>query len=284
MVHRLPEQGLHAERVADDQLHQLDCHRRALTEIRASLMHEERQANLNFQLDMRRAVAELQSSLNVALQSMEQRAATAPIVDAHNDSAMEEAHEEEAPPDGDQDSSGKAPAPEDIAMQEQEREALQQNVERQIETEIQQLEQSCTDFRAIIEELRDQPTCPRRRFARGAIRREDERTMQCVFCAAVGQHYSDSCTEISSVFVRRRMTEVKGRCEECLETCMRGEDCPKHYTRCYYCREFGHHSALCYLPEQSEQRAERLARARHSLSEATERIGRLRRDLRFFRD
>ncbi|KAK6056296.1 hypothetical protein COOONC_06199, partial [Cooperia oncophora] len=115
------------ERVADDQLHQLDCHRRALTEIRASLMHEERQANLNFQLDMRRAVAELQSSLNVALQSMEQRAATAPIVDAHNDSAMEEAHEEEAPPDGDQDSSGKAPAPEDIAMQEQEREALQQN-------------------------------------------------------------------------------------------------------------------------------------------------------------
>nr|CDJ93804.1 hypothetical protein HCOI_01735800 [Haemonchus contortus] len=158
------------------------------------------------------------------------------------------------------------------------------SMRQQIETEILQLKQSCANFRQIIDELRKHPTCPPRRFGLGAIRKQGERLMRCAFCRSIGRHYSDSCIEIRSVFVRRRMIEDRGRCEECLEYCHGGTSCPKYDVRCFHCWKYGHHSALCELPDKSEEIAERRARARRSLAEAMDRIEKLERDLRFFQE
>ncbi|VDO47817.1 unnamed protein product [Haemonchus placei] len=80
------------------------------------------------------------------------------------------------------------------------------------------------------------------------------------------------------------MIDEREACEECLEHCRRGKRCPKYYVRCYHCGKYDHHSALCGLPDESEVTTTRLARARHSLAEATERIGQLQEDLRHYQD
>nr|CDJ93396.1 unnamed protein product [Haemonchus contortus] len=289
-----------------------------IIEIRASIMDNQREDSVNFQLEMRAAIAQLKSSLDSALAAIEQHQRATPAAEhMEKNIAVEERSEE--PIHQDQQSRHPSPAPEDVAMQEQEQEAIQESAEfleeirpeeaasgeereedregaharirrqyaqmcRRIVQKIQELEQSRANLRQIIEDSRRQPTCPPRRYGYGALRSDTEQLMTCAFCRAVGRHYSDSCDEVVEVSVRRQMIDEREACEECLEHCRRGKRCPKYYVRCYHCGKYDHHSALCGLPDESEVTTARLARARHSLAEATERIGQLQEDLRLYQD
>ncbi|VDO47816.1 unnamed protein product [Haemonchus placei] len=114
------------ERVAADQLQQLDRYRQMIIEIRASITDEQREDSVNFQSEMRAAVAQLQSSLDSALAAIEQRQRATPAPEEKN-IPMEERDEESIRQD--QHSRHPSPAPEDEAMQEQEQEAIQENAE-----------------------------------------------------------------------------------------------------------------------------------------------------------
>ncbi|VDO86508.1 unnamed protein product [Heligmosomoides polygyrus] len=59
-----------------------------------------------------------------------------------------------------------------------------------------------------------------------------------------------------------------------------GADCPKYNWRCFLCRSREHHSALCELPERSEEISENLLNARRSLTSTVDRIRALKEDLR----
>ncbi|KAK6028100.1 hypothetical protein OSTOST_05861, partial [Ostertagia ostertagi] len=280
------------ELVASDQLHQLDRNRQTLVELRAAIMEADRQDTLDFQNHMRATVARLQSSLDAALFAMEQQR-EAPTVGGRvqDDKAMDDPHHEEVEEVAvlqERDSPQGSPAPEGIAMHDQEREAIQENADfleeveleeeeaieedgepegdvhervrqenanmrRQIEEEIQQLQQARSNFRQIINDLRQHPTCPPRRYGYGAIRKDKERRMRCSFCRALGKHYSDSCDQITSVYVRRRMIDDRGKCPECLEYCRGGTSCVKYFERCFHCGDYEHHSALCELPDKSDE-------------------------------
>uniref|UniRef100_W6NTP2 Uncharacterized protein n=1 Tax=Haemonchus contortus TaxID=6289 RepID=W6NTP2_HAECO len=145
---------------------------------------------------MRAAVAQLQSSLDSALAAMEQHQRATPAAERlEKNIPMGERDEE--PTRQDQHSRHPSAAPEDEAMQEQEQEAIQENAEfleevrpedaasveereedregaharrkreyaqmgRRIVQKIRKLEQSRTNLRQIIEDLRRQPTCPKR--------------------------------------------------------------------------------------------------------------------------
>ncbi|KIH61553.1 hypothetical protein ANCDUO_08175 [Ancylostoma duodenale] len=125
-----------------------------------------------------------------------------------------------------------------------------------IEAEVRSLDDGMTDLRDIIRELENEPTCPARNFEHGQIDRPHERFMRCAFCGAEGSHYSDSCTVVPEATARREVVHDRRACEMCLEWyCARNTACPKYRTRCYYCREYGHHSSLCGFPERSGLRS-----------------------------
>ncbi|RCN23626.1 hypothetical protein ANCCAN_30687, partial [Ancylostoma caninum] len=135
-----------------------------------------------------------------------------------------------------------------------------------IEAEIRSLDDAMADLRDIIRELENEPTCPARNFEHGQIDRPHERFMRCAFCGAEGSHYSDSCTVVPEATARRDVVHDRRVCEMCLEwNCARNTSCPKYRTRCYYCREYGHHSSLCGFPERSDNIRARLRSARTGL-------------------
>ncbi|KAK6059917.1 hypothetical protein COOONC_02431 [Cooperia oncophora] len=284
------------EMVATDQLQQLTHHHQSLMEIRTSLMEEDRETAFDFRKQMSEAVAKLQSSLDSALLAKDLQERSAPDVNFQNEEAIDvadENEEPEAPANPHQEAQQPPLGPEGIAMHDQEREAIQENVEflegveleeaeaneeeeppnlrerlreedgnrrEYIQQELQQLKQARDNLRLIIDELRQHPTCPPRRYGYGAISNNAERLMRCAFCRSVGRHYSDSCDEITSVTERRQMIEDRDRCVECLENCKGRQLCPKYYARCFHCGEFDHHSALCELPDRSEEVAESFQR------------------------
>ncbi|XGW08739.1 hypothetical protein V3C99_011224 [Haemonchus contortus] len=116
----------------------------------------------------------------------------------------------------------------------------------------------------LIEQLEGEPKCPPRNFNEGIIIREEDKHMPCVFCEAIGLHYSDSCAIINTTWERRQILKMKGRCERCLEKRCPSDrfKCKKYFTKCYHCKSSGHHSAICFLPEHSEDVETRLQRAR----------------------
>ncbi|KAK6033313.1 hypothetical protein OSTOST_00486 [Ostertagia ostertagi] len=299
------------ERVAADQINQLHHYRKSLIDLRTSITDEGGQNTFNFQQHMNAAVANLQTTLDIALLAMKQSEMQKPIIDVHMEDMRSGTYSEGRSVSSEQEQHHREPTPEGIRMEDHERNAIQDNAEfleevegfeEADEVEVEQqphdewrarnklnerynnCNQSCANFRQIIDELRKHPTCPPRRFGLGAIINESERHMRCAFCRAIGRHYSDSCVEIRSVLVRRRMIEDRGRCEECLEYCYGGTDCPKYDVRCFHCRKYDHHTALCELPDKSEEIAEKRAKARRSLAEAMDRIEKLERDLRFFQN
>uniref|UniRef100_W6NDX6 CCHC-type domain-containing protein n=1 Tax=Haemonchus contortus TaxID=6289 RepID=W6NDX6_HAECO len=307
------------ETVASDQLQQLDRNRQVLVEIRASMMETDQQDTREFQNQMRTAMAKLQSSLDAALANLEHDRREAPL-DLRQDNAMDDLEEaERAPIQADRASPRDSLLREGMAMHDQERGAIQENVEyleeleeeegevgeeeeepqeveqerirqqnaiarQEIEGDIRQLQQARTNFLQIIDELRRLPTCPPRRLGYGAVRSDTERFIRCAFCRASGKHYSGSCGEFPSVSVRRRMIEDRGKCVECLELCRRDESCKRYYDCCYHCGKYDHHSALCELPDRSDEIAEQLAHARRGLAQTTDRINQLERDLQRLQD
>ncbi|WKX97503.1 hypothetical protein Q1695_013288 [Nippostrongylus brasiliensis] len=87
---------------------------------------------------------------------------------------------------------------------------------RRIEQEIQRVEQAIRNFDNIIAEIEDQPRCAPRRFG-GRVDQNRERYMKCAFCNAIGNHYSDSCSNVRNINSRRQLIEEKELCLTCLE-------------------------------------------------------------------
>ncbi|VDL78270.1 unnamed protein product [Nippostrongylus brasiliensis] len=149
-----------------------------------------------------------------------------------------------------------------------------------IELEIRCLQQALRDFDAILQQLQEESVCPPRRFHRGRFLREEERYMKCAFCGEMGTHYSDSCIFVRYAVDRRRMIDESAKCAMCLEySCQRQEFCSKYRARCFHCREFGHHSALCEFPERSDATRARITEVRNRRHNCATRMDELRREL-----
>ncbi|KIH44539.1 hypothetical protein ANCDUO_25435 [Ancylostoma duodenale] len=150
---------------------------------------------------------------------------------------------------------------------------------RQIENEIHQTEQGVLDLEDIVNSLDQEQTCAPRNYERGAIQRDDERTLHCVYCGRIGDHYSDSCIAHRNIMERRVILDAQRRCRCCLEIEFSHHVCRKANLPCYHCRERGHHSSLCDFPERSEDIRNRIHHALESRRMALDRIRELQREL-----
>ncbi|VDP47450.1 unnamed protein product [Heligmosomoides polygyrus] len=101
--------------------------------------------------------------------------------------------------------------------------------------------------------LRRQRICPARRFELGSLAKPPTDTLPCVYCEAMGAHYSDSCPEIRDAATRSQLIEDNNRCRTCLlPQHPPGKSCKKKKVECRHCRETGHHPSLCPEPERGE--------------------------------
>ncbi|KAK6753684.1 hypothetical protein RB195_012961 [Necator americanus] len=135
------------------------------------------------------------------------------------------------------------------------------------------------DLEQRIRELARERTCPPHKFEAGQIRSEQEMAMPCIFCGAVGVHYSDVCEVNRDIRQRWRIVRETERCRLCLRRrCMGGVRCDKKKTRCRHCGELGHHPSLCFLPQRSEETQEEL-QALERLQQNVQQLNLLRRRL-----
>uniref|UniRef100_A0A7I4YCV6 CCHC-type domain-containing protein n=2 Tax=Haemonchus contortus TaxID=6289 RepID=A0A7I4YCV6_HAECO len=149
-----------------------------------------------------------------------------------------------------------------------------------IQRELRNTEQAILDFDRMMLPLEGERLCPPRRYDQGHINKAHERFMRCVFCEAVGYHYSDSCTVVRDVASRNQLIESNKRCKQCLEViCARGLACKKNLTICFYCRRRGHHSALCEFPDYCDTIRTRKANAHEARRRSFARLLRLREEL-----
>ncbi|EYC20960.1 hypothetical protein Y032_0020g154 [Ancylostoma ceylanicum] len=125
--------------------------------------------------------------------------------------------------------------------------------EAAVRAEIKTLEEELANVQKRLRELARKRTCRQREYEAGVYRTE-ERKMRCVFCGEQGSHYSDSCNKMRTGAERRGFLRRCGRCFNCLELhCEGGYQCVKYRIPCFHCKERGHHSATCELPETSVQ-------------------------------
>ncbi|KAL6723717.1 hypothetical protein ANCDUO_00198 [Ancylostoma duodenale] len=158
-------------------------------------------------------------------------------------------------------------------------------IARQIEVNIRNVQQTLSNFEGIVHGLEEQHACPPRNFDHGRINRSQERYMKCAFCEAVGTHYSDSCTILRDANSRRQAITDANKCILCLEyVCSRDRTCKKYNTLCVHCRQLGHHSALCELPERSDIIRARLENARQGRKDCLNRLLDLNRELELYRE
>ncbi|KAL6723664.1 hypothetical protein Aduo_018643 [Ancylostoma duodenale] len=150
---------------------------------------------------------------------------------------------------------------------------------RQIESEIHQTEQGVLNLEDIVNSLDQEQTCAPRNYERGAIQRDDARTLRCVYCGRIGDHYSDSCIAHRNIMERRVILDAQRRCRCCLEIEFSHHVCRKANLPCHHCRARGHHSSLCDLPERSEDIRNRIHHALESRRMALDRIRELQREL-----
>ncbi|RCN42796.1 hypothetical protein ANCCAN_11229 [Ancylostoma caninum] len=159
---------------------------------------------------------------------------------------------------------------------------IAQNAARRAEIirELDQSRQALQNFEDIIQELDWLPRCEPRNFQGGTIYRDDERTLRCAFCERVGDHYSDSCTVFRNVEERKRLLQSRRRCVACLDVVFTSHICRKRNAPCYHCKARGHNSAICDLPEKSEEIRRQLHNALNGRKDTEEKILALQRELR----
>nr|CDJ91662.1 hypothetical protein HCOI_01327900 [Haemonchus contortus] len=301
------------EAAVADQLQLLDGHRITLIDLRAALQEENRMNSASFQETVFEKLRLIQSTLDVAIQ---QRNNNAEMIDQpqiarqealaegegapreaqereiilENVEFMEEVQELEAEreqdPEAEQEQLRNPPEADNREQEDAQADDEDPPLpigQHEIEQELHRLRQAEMNFRRNIQILMETPTCPPRRFERGEIRLSGERFMRCVFCEAMGEHYSGSCLIVSQVEQRRQLVGERRLCILCLEYCTGGQFCKKRFTKCYHCRRTGHHSALCELPETTPRVIEQLTEARVGLGrceirirELEERLHRLR--------
>ncbi|VDL84446.1 unnamed protein product [Nippostrongylus brasiliensis] len=123
---------------------------------------------------------------------------------------------------------------------------------KQINDEIQDLRRTAITYMRHFLSVARKRTCFIRLYQKGVG--SDEKTMRCPFYQAQGDHYADSCDIIKTGQERRRFLDRANRCTICLELqCPQGNKCPKFNKRCIHCQKKGHNSAVCHLPDYSQQ-------------------------------
>ncbi|EYC27881.1 hypothetical protein Y032_0008g231 [Ancylostoma ceylanicum] len=146
---------------------------------------------------------------------------------------------------------------------------IRQSEEQHLLKQLRQAEQARDDLASMICDLEAKPTYHARYYHEGEKLRNIERSLQCVFCLAIGRHYSDSCIEMRYAKERRDHLKRTNRCIMCLKIrCRGGRDCSKYDTRCFHCDKYGHHSAVCELPDASERIRDRLSTLRNAYADA----------------
>lgn len=211
----------------------------------------------------------------------------APNLDADGPQAMDEDRDpgDEAAHDAvpEEPEAGQDPLDDDQQVEPDQEEVEQ--IGNRIEEEMRNVEQAIRNFDDMLFQLEAEPICQPRRFDHGRIHKPLEKRMKCAFCDAIGSHYSDSCMVVSDARSRRMLIEEKDKCERCLERiCARGYACKKYHVTCFHCRNTGHHSALCPLPERSDVIRRQLQNAREGRWAALSRMEELRRELALLRN
>ncbi|KAK6032996.1 hypothetical protein OSTOST_00789 [Ostertagia ostertagi] len=82
-----------------------------------------------------------------------------------------------------------------------------------------------------------------------------ESTLKCVFCYAIGKHYSDACPRVTTVEERLKILDCTGVCSICIS---KHEEKPCQKTVCFYCKggrmelrkKVDHHTSVCKRPEK----------------------------------
>ncbi|KAK6030989.1 zinc knuckle [Ostertagia ostertagi] len=85
----------------------------------------------------------------------------------------------------------------------------------EIRQEIQQIEDEIEKLEAVVYELDMEPTCDPRDFAKGLIRKKEDKKLPCSFCGRVGHHYSDSCASYTNFWDRRYIANAQQLCTIC---------------------------------------------------------------------
>ncbi|KAL6732920.1 hypothetical protein Aduo_003626 [Ancylostoma duodenale] len=149
------------------------------------------------------------------------------------------------------------------------------------EEDLQRTLQAKLELETMIEEVKIEKVCQPRRFDQGRINSKEEETMPCIFCGAIGVHYSDSCVVHREALGRVEILRRQRRCLMCLQRrCPGGKMCKKHGTRCRHCKKIGHSPTICDLPERSQVIMERRDILQRAYNETIDTINELRRKLR----
>ncbi|KAK5969605.1 hypothetical protein GCK32_015089 [Trichostrongylus colubriformis] len=122
-----------------------------------------------------------------------------------------------------------------------------------------------------VNELRRRKPTARRRF----LPEKPQSGLPCVFCKAIGEHYSDACPKHRQAHARRRLVREDHRCEVCLLPLHQHNVCPRLGTPCRHCGRMDHHAALCGAPEQAEQIDKEIRKLNRRINEYKLRINRL---------
>ncbi|KAK5975447.1 hypothetical protein GCK32_013040 [Trichostrongylus colubriformis] len=291
------------ERVATDQLQALSGMQTTLRNIRQALQGQQRGIKDTFEQEMRDSVTHIQSAIfevKETILAVQARLAAEGSTEQKERSIigsnalfMEELQTDDSDSEtgvpmeeGEPDAAEEEGAPEESFPPEVVR--RNNSVEgrlRNLEDDIEMQRAAIRECDELIEWLEKEPICPPRNFEQGGISRGEEKFMRCAFCEATGRHYSDSCVVVRLSEERRQVLLRKRRCTLCLEKYCPGNRsrCPKYFATCHHCRFPGHHSAICELPERSQETWERLQEARNNRHERLERLRLLQRIMRSLR-
>ncbi|VDL63265.1 unnamed protein product [Nippostrongylus brasiliensis] len=94
-------------------------------------------------------------------------------------------------------------------------------------------------------------------------------TLTCAFCKRQGCHFSDACPIVINSTTRKDMINKGRRCSTCLKTHAKYLKCNKHDEPCRYCKQAGHHCALCDIPEIAERTREEIRDTRETIDNFT---------------
>lgn len=199
------------ERVIADQIRQLQEKQAIVENVRNELTFEENEQARNFQESVMDALRTIHSSILTLQEDQRKR--------------LELFHEHKR-------IANNASFAESIQLDE---DAYDDEPRYWQEQEIAHLERRIDELDDMISVLESAKKCEPRAFVEGVFH-EEERRMQCVFCEAIGQHYSDSCGWVRRLEERKNILRTKQRCFTCLERrCSGDQSCPKYWNQCHHC-------------------------------------------------
>ncbi|VDL65771.1 unnamed protein product [Nippostrongylus brasiliensis] len=191
--------------------------------------------------------------------------------------AEEEEGEESVASADDAENADQAPA-EAVEHAENPEQARERRIQ-QLTNDLKSAKQEHNDLKFMLDQLEGQ-LGPARLLRRSDIDPQNTSKIVCVFCHAVRAHYSDSCPVISDAQSRITSLIEQGRCFRCLfEACRGNQHCKRKNEACFYCREKGHHPAICTRPDEQQKLRSTMETLRRKIEQANDRIIRRHRRL-----